>query len=68
MTEIIGILLLHENHLKEMSEWCYANVGGWVNEETSNWTWAGPICTVGRIVEFKFRHQKDAMFFALRWK
>jgi len=63
----VEIVLLHENHLHEMSDWCYDNIGKWVNDETSNWTWSGG-SAVGGVILFQFRNEKDAMFFALRWK
>jgi len=64
----VTVELQYEEHLREMSDWCYSNIGKWVNDETSSWTWSGDIAPGGQGIRFKFRHEKDAMFFALRWK
>jgi len=53
----VGVNLLDNHHLIEMSDWCNANTGAWswnIGMDTS--------------VEFKFDHEQDAVFFALRWK
>ena len=62
------ISIIVEGHLKssQAKSWCHENLGRdwWKDEEDGVWSWQ-----VGKdlTTEFQFKHEQDALLFALRW-
>ena len=62
------ISIIVEGHLKssQAKSWCHENLGRdwWKDEEDGVWSWQ-----VGKdlTTELQFKHEQDALLFALRW-